>query len=312
MIDVLIIGGGPAGVSAALYTARANLKTCIIYKDFGALTKAEKIDNFYGSPGVTGRELITAGLTQAADVGVEVIAGEVVKIEAQYHRNSPLFKVETTDKSYTTRAVLLTTGANRQTPNIPGLSAYEGKGVSHCAVCDAFFYKGKDVAVLGHGQYALSEVMTLLPVVNSVTLLANGSEPEITFPPEVIIRKGKINKVLGEARLTGVDLLSDVNSCNASSSTPSDTSSSNSVDIIEINGLFIAIGTAGATDLARKIGAFVDNNAVITDDNMQTNVPGLWAAGDCTGGMKQIAKAVYDGAKAGTDIVRVLREIPSK
>ena len=143
MTDILIIGGGPAGVSAALYTARAGMKTAIIHKDIGALEKAEKIDNYYGNPGITGPELIKIGQDQAAEVGAELIPGEVVKIEQQFSDNQPHFIVETTNKTYTAQAILLATGASRATPKLPGLAEYESKGVSHCAVCDAFSIRAK-------------------------------------------------------------------------------------------------------------------------------------------------------------------------
>ncbi|MCL2404935.1 MAG: NAD(P)/FAD-dependent oxidoreductase [Defluviitaleaceae bacterium] len=286
MTDTIIIGGGPAGVSAALYTARAGMKTLIIHKGGGALDKAERVENFYGSPGTTGPALLETGLTHAADMGAELASGEVVKIQRDVQDGH--FTVQTTSESYTARTLLLATGASRLAPAIPGLSTYEGKGISHCAICDAFFYKGKDVAVLGSGPYALSEANQLLPLVKSLTLLTNGEEPSTQLPPEINIRKEKIQEIIGESRLTAVALEPDG-------------------EHIPLNGLFIAMGVAGATELARKAGAFVENNAVIVDKNMQTGVPGLWAAGDCTGGMKQIAKAVYEGAIAGTDIVIYLR-----
>jgi len=290
MTDVLIIGGGPAGVSAALYTARAGMKTKIIYKDAGALTKAEKVDNFYGSSGVIGSELITAGLTQAANVGADVIQGEVVKVEHVFDDDYASFHIDTADASFTARALLLATGTNRQTPNITGLAALEGKGVSYCAVCDAFFYKNKDVAVLGHSRYALSEAMELLPLVKSVSLLTNGKEPEANFPPEIRVYKEKIAEIQGDTKLRGVVLDSES-------------------ETLPMDGIFVALGTAGATALARKLGALTENNDVIVDAKMRTNIPGLWAAGDCTPGMKQIAKAVYDGAIAGSDIVREIRMV---
>ena len=286
MKDILIVGGGPAGVSAALYTSRAGMQTTIIHKGSGALDKAERVDNYYGSAGVTGPALAEAGLAHAAEVGAEVINSEVIKIER--HLQDEYYMVETTQASYTARTVLLATGTSRATPKLPGFTTYEGKGISYCAVCDAFFFKGKDVAVLGNGPYALSEAKELLPLVKSLTFLTNGAEPPDPLPTGAAIRQEKIREIIGETRLTGVVLEPDG-------------------EILSINGLFIALGTAGATELARKLGALIENNTVIVDNNMQTGVPGLWAAGDCTAGMKQIAKAVYEGAKAGTDMVRYLR-----
>lgn len=291
MKDIIIIGGGPAGVSAALYTARAGMNTLIIHKGGGALGKAERVDNFYGNPGITGPALIQTGLAHAIDMGAGIIHGEVVKIVQNYQEG--YFTIETTSGTYTARALLLATGASRSTPAIQGLANYEGKGVSHCAICDAFFYKGKDVAVLGSGPYAVSEATELLPLVNSLTFLTNGDEPSVQLPPGANICKEKIREVTGDKRLTSVTLEPDGES-------------------LPINGIFIAIGVAGATELARKAGALIENNSVIVDKNMQTGVPGLWAAGDCTGGMKQIAKAVYEGAVAGTDIIRFLRGVTNE
>jgi len=284
--DIIIIGGGPAGASAALYTARAGMRTLIIHKGGGALDKAEKVDNFYGNPGITGPALIETGLNHATEMGAKIAHGEVVKIQRDI--TSGHFTVETTNETYTAQALLLATGTSRITPAIPGLSTYEGKGVSHCAICDAFFYRGKDVAVLGSGPYAISEANELLPHVKSLTILTNGAEPPTPLPPEVIIRKEKIRELTGDTRLNAIILEPDG-------------------ETVPINGLFIALGVAGATELARKAGALTENNAVLIDENMQTIVPGLWAAGDCTGGMKQIAKAVYEGAVAGTSIVNYLR-----
>ena len=286
MADAIIIGGGPAGVSAALYTARAGIKTMIIHKGGGALEKAERIDNFYGCGGIAGPELIKTGLAHAAAVGAEITQGEVVKIQRQAQEEH--FIIETTEASYTASALLLATGTSRLTPKLPGLAAYEGKGVSYCAVCDAFFYRGKDVAVLGGGPYALSEAKELLPHAKSITFLTNGKEPSAQLPPEATVHTQKIREIQGDTRLTGVILEPDG-------------------EALSLHGLFIALGTAGASDLARKAGAFTENGAVIVDQNMQTGVPGLWAAGDCTPGMKQIAKAVYEGVIAGTDMIKYVR-----
>ena len=138
------------------------------------------------------------------------------------------------------------------------------------------FYRGKDVAVVGSGEYALHEVQALLPVAASVTLLLNGAPPAAEFPPEVAVRPEKIDAILGEQKVTGVQLSGG--------------------DVVELAGVFVALGVAGSTALARKIGAAVENGRIVTDEKMQTTVPGLYAAGDCTGGLLQVAKAVYEGA----------------
>jgi len=291
MSDVLIIGGGPAGVTAALYTARANFKTTIICKDHGALGKADKVENFYGHLEIGGQALVEIGLAQAKNMGADVISGEVVGI---YATDNHTIIVETTSgKQFEAKTVMLATGATRKTPRIKGLADLEGRGVSYCAVCDGFFHRGKHVAVLGHGEYALHEVADLLPLAHAVTVLTNGEDALVEFPENVIVRAEKIEEVVAVKSMLGA-VLGGVRLDGG--------------DTLTLSGLFVAVGIAGGTELARKIGAVVDGGSVVVDNRMSTSVPGLWAAGDCTGGLKQIAKAVYEGAEAGTDIVRYLRE----
>ena len=141
------------------------------------------------------------------------------------------------------------------------------------------------MAVVGSGEYALHEVQALLPVAASVTLLLNGAPLAAEFPPEVT---EKIDAILGEQKVTGVQLSGG--------------------DVVELAGVFVALGVAGSTALARKIGAAVENDRIVTDEKMQTTVPGLYAAGDCTGGLLQVAKAVYEGALAGTEAAKALRK----
>jgi len=290
MIDVIIIGGGPAGVTAALYTARAALKTMILYKDQGALSKAAKVDNFYGHLEISGKELVETGLAQAKRVGVTIVNEEAVGIRTN---EDETITIETATAAYTARTAIIATGASRTTPKIKGLAELEGRGVSYCAICDGFFHRGKDVAVIGNSAYALHEVEDLLPIAKSVTVLTNGTEPQVEFPENVIVKIEKIQEVAGQAGIMG-EVLSGV--------------TLDSGEEIPLSGLFVAVGVAGGTELARKIGAVVQNNAVSVDEQLRTTVANIWAAGDCTGGLKQIAKAVYQGAEAGTDIVKYLKE----
>ncbi|MCL2373586.1 MAG: NAD(P)/FAD-dependent oxidoreductase [Defluviitaleaceae bacterium] len=288
MIDVLIIGGGPAGVSAALYTARARYSTTILYKNHGALQTAEAVENFYGHKKIGGHELVETGLQQAQAVGAELICTETTGITLT--ENNTIQAQTASGQILEAKAAIIATGATRVRPKIEGLEALEGMGVSYCAICDGFFYRGKDVAVLGSGAYALHEAQDLLPLVKSVTLLTNGETPSANFPEEIKICQDKIEKLTADKAGALENILTATG------------------EKIPATGLFIAMGIAGGTELARKIGAQVENNAVIVDKNMRTLVPGLWAAGDCTGGLKQIAKAVYQGAEAGMDIIKFLRE----
>jgi thioredoxin reductase (NADPH) len=281
MADVIVVGCGPAGISAALYTARAGLGTLIVGKPGGALAKTEKIENYYGfAEPVSGRTLIENGLAQAKRVGAGFVEDEAVGLSWD-----EVFSVSTASAAvYRAPYVVLATGAQRRTPPIKGVSEFEGRGVSYCAVCDAFFYRKKNVAVLGAGSYALHEAETLLPVVASVTILTDGAEPAAEFPPEMKIEKRKIRELFGGKALEGVRFEDGT--------------------ALKADGVFIAIGVAGSVDLARKIGAETNGSSITVGADRQTNVPGLYAAGDCTGGLLQISKSVCDGAVAGTSIVK--------
>ena len=283
MPEIVIIGSGPAGVSAALYAARAGAKTTVLTRGHGALDRAELIQNYYGfAEPISGAELERRGIEGAKAVGVEFVTTEAVGLTY-----TDRLTVETLAGDFPADAVILATGASRAAPRIPGLAGLEGHGVSYCATCDAFFYRGKDVAVLGSGEYALHEVQALLPVVKSVTLLTGGAPLTAQFPPEVAVRTEPVEAILGEERVTGVRLPGG--------------------ETLEVSGVFVAQGVAGSTALARKLGAEVEGNRIVVDERMQTTLPGLYAAGDCTGGLLQVAKAVYEGAVAGTEAAKAVR-----
>ena len=284
MPNIVIIGSGPAGVSAALYAARAGVETTVLTKGPGALDRAELIQNYYGfAEPISGAELERRGIEGAKALGVQFVTTEAVGLTY-----TDKLTVETLAGDFPADAVILATGASRAAPHVPGLAGLEGHGVSYCATCDAFFYRGRDVAVLGSGEYALHEVQALLPVVKSVTLLTNGSPLTASFPPEVTVCPEKVNAILGEGRVSGVELSGG--------------------KTVALSGVFVALGVAGSTALARKLGAEVDGNRILVDEHMQTTLPGLYAAGDCTGGLLQVAKAVYEGALAGTEAAKALRK----
>ena len=284
MANVVIIGAGPAGVSAALYTARAGVDTTVLTKGPGALARAEGIENYYGVPGpVSGAELERRGIEGAEAVGVKFVHTEAVGLTF-----TDKLTVETLAGDFPADAVILATGASRAAPPVPGLAALEGRGVSYCATCDAFFYRGKDVAVLGSGEYALHEIAALLPLAKSVTLLTGGAELTASFPAQVAVRTQKVEAILGPDKVSGVQLAGG--------------------EVLPVDGVFVAMGVAGSTALARKMGAQVEGNKIVVNDKMMTTIPGLFAAGDCTGGLLQVAKAVYEGAVAGNEAAKALRK----
>lgn len=282
MPKVVIVGSGPAGVSASLYTQRAGCDTTVISLNGGALLKAEKIENYYGfSDAISGEKLYNDGIDGAKRLGVTFVEDEVVGLS--FNGN---FTVSTTKSTFEADAVLLATGASRLAPNIDGLKDFEGMGVSYCAVCDGFFFRNKSVGVLGSGEYALHEVQELLNIVGSVTVFTNGEEPMVAFPENVRVVKDKINSFSGKPMALEINTEKET---------------------IILNGMFIAYKTAGSTALAKKVGATIDGNKIVVNENMQTNIKDLYSAGDCTGGLLQISKAVYEGAKAGTEIVKALK-----
>ena len=287
MKKVIVIGSGPAGISASLYLQRSgNINVTVISKGPGALEKAEKIENFYGfETAVTGEELHRRGVEGAKNLGVGFVEEQVVSLG--FDEN---FKpvIETDKNSYHADAVLLAMGAARKSANIQGLKDFEGRGVSYCAVCDAFFYRNKDVAVLGNGEYALHEALVLAETSKSVTMLSNGFDVNIDIPENIRVITKKIMSVNGENTVRSVTF--------------------DDGEILDISGIFVALGVAGSTDLARKTGIEISDNRIIVNDDMQTNIECIFAAGDCTGGVMQVSKAVADGAKAAFAMIRYLKK----
>lgn len=281
--QVIIIGGGPAGVSAALYLARAAIKTLIIENGPGALSRAHKIDNYYGVA-ASGSELYTKGLEQAKALGITVINDEVLNVE---YTDSFTVHLKNTAKILTAPVLLLATGTKNITLNLPELVEFEGKGVSYCAVCDGFFFRKKQVAVLGNSAYALHEAEYLKHLATSVTILTNGKDDSLAVAAGFTVRKEVIKAIVGENKLQSIHFAEG--------------------PALNVDGLFIAMGTADSTDIARKLGAHLDGRFIKIDTDCATNIPGLFAAGDCTGGLMQIAKAVHEGARAGLAALKFIR-----
>lgn len=284
MYDVIIIGSGPAGVSASVYTKRAGKETLIIYSGKSNLENTEKIENYYGfENGISGKELYENGINQAKNIGVEVKNEDVIKIDLIQDK---VFNVQTSKGNYQTKTVIIAVGQKRQTLEIKGTSEFEGKGVSYCAICDGFFYRNKDVAVIGSGEYAVSETNDLINLANKITILTNGEEaPNIRANNVEIITKG-IKEIDGDSRVEEIVLDDDSK--------------------IKVDGVFIALGGNGPVAIAKKIGLMLKNNKIEVDENMHTNINGIFACGDCTDGLLQVCKAVYEGAKAGLEAVKYL------
>ncbi len=285
MFDVIIIGAGPAGISTGLYTKRANLKIMIIYQNDSNLEKAELIENYYGfSNGITGKDLYKEGINQAKNLGIELKNEEVINIKMK----ETGFDIITDKNEYKTKNIVLATGNKKNVPKIKGIQEFEGRGISYCAVCDGFFYRNKDIAVIGNGKYAISETNELINLANQITILTDGEKAPEIRADNVKIDTRKIEEIQGEKRVEQIKLEDNT--------------------IIKTDGIFVAKGVAGSNEFAKKLGIITNKDKIVVNEKMETNIPGIYACGDCTGGVLQISKAVYEGTKAGLEIIKRVKQ----
>lgn len=285
MYDVIVIGAGPAGITASLYTQRGNLKTLVLHNEKSGLEKAEKIENYYGfENGISGESLYKTGIKQAKNIGVEVKNEEVTKIE----NSKDIFKIITPKGEYNSKVLILSTGNKKNKPKIKGIEKFEGKGVSYCAICDGFFFKNRSVSVVGSGNYAVSETNELINIANDITILTNGDKAPEIRADNVNIDTKEIDEIIGENRVQGVKFKDGSE--------------------LETDGIFIAQGVAGSTDFAKKLGIITNKDNIVVNSDMETNIKGIYACGDCTGGLLQVSKAVYEGAKAGLQAIKYIRK----
>ena len=284
MYDVIILGAGPAGISASLYTKRANLETLILYNDKSGLEKASLIENYYGfKNGISGKELYETGIEQAKNIGVEVKKEEVVKIE----NNIEYFNVVTNTNQYKAKNLILATGNKKNKPKIKGIEKFEGKGVSYCAICDGFFYRNRSVSVLGSGNYAVAETNELINIADNITILTNGEKAPEFRADNVTIDTKEIEEIDGENKVEEIKFKDG--------------------STLKTDGIFVAQGVAGSSEFAKKLGIMTNKDKIIVNENMETNIKGIYACGDCTGGLLQVSKAVYEGAKAGLQVIAGIR-----
>lgn len=288
MYDLIVIGKGPAGLSAAIYAVRAGLSVLVIGRDTGALATAELIENYLGfvEP-ISGEKLLGDSLAQAKRLGVEILTEEVTGLAFMEN-----LVVHTSEHEYETKTLVLASGMPRRKATVKGLTEFEGRGVSYCATCDAFFYRNKTVAVIGNGEYAFKEASELKPFAKRIVLLTNGRAYEAGKEDEKIeLDQRTIAGVSGdEIKIRSVEFTDGTS--------------------LELDGVFVAEGTASAVDLALKLGVDNDGKVITVNSRSQdTNIPGVFAAGDCTGGLLQIAVAVGDGARAGMSAANYVREL---
>lgn len=277
--DTIVIGNGPCGISCAIYLKRYGFNPIVVGKDMGALAKAHKIENYYGVMPITGEELVNLGIKQAQQLGIDVITDEVLSIEF-----SDGYSVHCKNNIFQVKTIMLALGASRN--RIQKAEKFEGSGVSYCATCDGFFYRKKKTAIIGSGEYMAHELDVLRNIIPDLTVFTDGEELKVDVK-DIPVITDKIVSFNGNEHLESI---------------------TTEKDTYEIYGCFIAKGSASGVTIAKHLGLGVDGNYIIVDENMMTNIPGIFAGGDIIGGLLQISKAVSDGAIAATSISKYLKK----
>lgn len=309
--DVIIIGSGPAGYTAALYTSRAFLKTLIIagIQQGGQLTTTTEVENFPGFPkGITGPQLMIDMKAQAQRFGTEIQVSEVSKVSKASTGNT--FVVTAGGKEYEARAVIIATGASAMYLGLPSEKKFAGRGVSSCATCDGFFFRGKEVVVVGGGDTAMEEANFLTTFATKVTIIHRRSEFRASLimlarakkNPKITMLTNKIiEEILGDSTVTAVRIKDTV---------------TGAVEEYPTRGVFLAIGHKPNTEFLKDI-ITLDKKGYIPVHGLQkpgeyhtaTNVPGIFAAGDCVDFQyRQAAVAAGMGCMAALDVQKRLSE----
>jgi len=290
--DVVIIGGGPAGLTAGLYSARDRLSCLLIEKGVigGKITEAERVDNYPGFPeGISGLELTKLMHEQAAKYGLEAIYTEVTALEIKKEQKV----VVTTQGNFAARAVIIAGGSEREKLSVPGEKKLTGKGVSYCATCDAPFFSGKPVAVVGGGNAAIYEALHLAKFASRVTIIHRRdrlrattivqerafAEPKIEFLWNAVVQAIEGKNFVERIRLGQVI--------------------TGEQSALEVAGIFMAIGLKPNTDYLKDVLPLDELGHIIINERMETKIPGVFAAGDIrSGSIRQTISAAGDGATA--------------
>lgn len=291
-IQCLIIGAGPAGLSAAIYTARAGMDTIVAGCE-PKIAGDYEIDNYFGFPEtISGRELIKRGVRQAGRFGARIVCERALSV---HMTEDGAFQAKTDKDEYEAQALIIAAGVTRVRPGIANLADYEGKGVSYCVSCDGFFYRGRKVLVVGEGNYAANQALELTNFTKDVTVYTQGKEPAMGngFAAKleaagIVVTTDKIVRLSGEPAMAAA-VLEDGREMPA-------------------DGLFVAMGQASALDFAKTLGVASRGAFLEADHEQKTNIPGVFAAGDCVGHFMQISVAVGEGAKAGRAAIAHIKD----
>ncbi len=293
--DLVIVGAGPAGLTAAIYAARSGLKTVVLEKANigGQVAITPVVENYPGFSRIAGRSLMDMMAQQAISYS-DIHEGEDV---VDVVKTATLFEVSTTRTTYVTKAILLATGAESRKLGVPGEMQFQGRGVSYCAACDGYFFKdGKKVIVVGGGNTAATEALYLKNIGVDVTIVHRRDQlraekylrQSLENNNIPIIFNSTVKEIRGEKLVTGVVI---------------ENTADRTTRPLPVDGVFFAIGYAPNNELARKLGVGLDAEGYVTvDAQHRTTVKGIYAAGDITGGEKQIVTAVGQAAVAATTI----------
>ncbi len=297
MIDVLIIGSGPAGLSAAIYARRANLNVTVLeklYMGLGQVAESRQVDNYLGMPGMNGYDMGEAFRRHAEDFGAEFLEGEAAEIK----KEGDIFCIVLKDgERLSARTVIYAAGAAHRHLGVVGEDVLAGRGVSYCAVCDGAFYRKKIVAVAGGGDTALDDALYLSEMCSKVYLIHRreefrGAKATLLKLREkenvTILAPAVINEVKGENKVSGI-VLSDGSE-------------------IECQGLFVAVGMEPQTELLKGVVTLDKTGYVVADETGKTSVDGFFVAGDVRAkALRQVVTAAADGANAAVFAAEYLR-----
>ncbi|MCI6021268.1 MAG: FAD-dependent oxidoreductase [[Bacteroides] pectinophilus] len=296
MLDVIIIGSGPAGLTASIYAKRAGLNAVVVEKEFmgtGQIADSSRVDNYPGMPGVDGYSLGESFRSHAESLGVEFLEKEIVKLD-----NSGDSWICTCDDGSTleAQAVLYSAGCRHRSLGIASESAYQGKGVSYCAVCDGAFYNDKSVAVIGGGDTALDDALYLSDICKKVYLIhrRDGFRGSATTLAKLrdkanveIITNARVEQITGDKKVSGADLSNGSH--------------------IDVDGIFVAVGMVPQTSLLEDFNVLDDSGYVVAGEDGGTSCSGLFVAGDArTKNLRQVITAASDGANAMYSIMHML------
>lgn len=290
--DVIVIGGGPAGYTAALYTSRAGLSTLVIEKLYagGQMTQTTQIDNYPGfHEQIDGFTLGMNMQLGAQRFGVETVNEEVLSVQLEGSEKT----VETSEKVYTAKAVIIATGAGHKHLGIPKEEELTGRGVAYCASCDGMFYRGKTVAVVGGGNSAAADAMVLSRIAKKVYLIHRRDQLRATKIYHDPLMKAEniefcwnstVEEFLHGEKLTGVRLKNSI---------------TGEVTEMTLDGLFVSIGRSPNTELFKQQLELDEDGYIVADESTRSNIPGVFAVGDVrTKAVRQIVTAAADGAVA--------------